>query len=146
MEKRQEFVTNSAAATQKIGRIFTKSLKAGDSVLLSGDLGTGKTTFMQGVALGLKIKSRIISPTFVLVRQHDGVLDNLKITMYHADLYRIEDDAKIKNLGLDEMLQDSNGIVFIEWGEKTNNTKYNWEIKFKNIRKNERKIVINKNE
>jgi len=98
-------------ARQSLGKIFA----------LSGDLGAGKTTFSQGFAKGLGIKDKIISPTFVLIKQYEIVrlhkLPKTKKMLYHVDLYRVESE-NIKGLGIDEILFDSNNFVLIEWAEK----------------------------
>ncbi len=103
-----------------------------------GNLGAGKTTFIQGLAHGLKIKSKIVSPTFILMRQYGD--------FYHLDLYRLEGDVKkeVENLGLFDILQDTKNIVAIEWAEKIKdnlpkNTKW---ITFENINEDTRKITI----
>lgn len=145
MEKRQEFITHSADETKKAGFDFSKNLAKGDVVLLEGNLGAGKTTFVQGVADGLNIAGRMISPTFVIVRSHKGKLKGLDVNIYHVDLYRIENEDEIKNLGLEEIFEDKNGIVLIEWGKKSDKIKYTWEVKFE-IKNTDRSIQIIKNE
>jgi tRNA threonylcarbamoyladenosine biosynthesis protein TsaE len=111
------FITSNFKETQKLGRDFAKVLKKGDTVCLYGDLGSGKTTFVQGLAEGLGIENRIISPTFVIVRSYElGVM-----SFYHIDLYRIESEKDIESLGLDEILDNKNNIVAIEWAEKLGN-------------------------
>ncbi len=78
-------------------------------------MGAGKTTFVRGFAKGLGIKEKIISPTFVLIKQHQ--IPNSKKLLYHIDLYRLENSNLIKNLGLEEILNNSN-LIIIEWAEK----------------------------
>jgi len=108
------FVTNSFKETQKLGRDFAKSLRAGDVVCLYGDLGSGKTTFVQGLAKGLGIKNRIISPTFVIVRSYKlGVMG-----FCHIDLYRIENKRGLEGLGIEEIINNPQNIIVIEWAEK----------------------------
>jgi|WetSurMetagenome_2_1015567.scaffolds.fasta_scaffold351196_2 tRNA threonylcarbamoyladenosine biosynthesis protein TsaE len=108
------FVTNSFEETQGLGCDFAKTLKKGDIVCLYGDLGSGKTTFTQGLAVGLGIKNRIISPTFVIVRSYElGVMG-----FYHIDLYRIESADDMESLGIEEIINNKQGIVVIEWAEK----------------------------
>ena len=141
----QKLVTNTADETKKAGSDFVKKLKVGDVVLLEGALGAGKTTFVQGAAKALKIKTRIISPSFILIRSHKAALNNQKINLYHIDLYRIENESEIRNLGLEDIVSDSLGVTFIEWGRRTNEIKYDWEIKFE-IEGQNRKIAIKKNE
>ena len=86
---------------------------------MSGNLGSGKTTFIQGLAEGLGIKERIISPTFILMREHEISLDPVKV-LYHLDLYRLEKNeaSEVQNLGLFDIWNKPNSIVVIEWAEK----------------------------
>jgi len=110
----EEITTTSQDETIALGERFAKRLNQGDCVALTGQLGSGKTVFVRGLARGLNVADdRIVcSPTFVLVRQYDG-----KIRLYHIDLYRLNDaPAEIEHLGLEEMLDD--GIVVIEWADK----------------------------
>jgi tRNA threonylcarbamoyladenosine biosynthesis protein TsaE len=110
----KSFITKNFKETQKLGRDFAKILENGDLVCLYGDLGGGKTTFTQGLAEGLGIKNRIISPTFVIVRSYvlrDGMF-------FHVDLYRIENENDVEGLGLWEKINDKQNITVIEWAEK----------------------------
>ncbi|MDP2637751.1 MAG: tRNA (adenosine(37)-N6)-threonylcarbamoyltransferase complex ATPase subunit type 1 TsaE [Candidatus Levybacteria bacterium] len=142
------FITNSSNETKKIGRDFAKSLEAGDVVTLYGDLGSGKTTFAQGLAEGLGIKKRIVSPTFVIVRTYE--IQNSKFKsleqgmFYHIDLYRTESEKDIEGLGLEEILRDSENIVVIEWVEKMgkNLPKKRIDIKFFYEKESVRRIVF----
>lgn len=132
------FVTNSFEETQRLGKDFAKSLRAGDIVCLYGDLGSGKTTFVQGLAKGLGIKNRIISPTFVIVRSY-----KLKvISFYHIDLYRTQSERDIEGLGIEEIINNENNIVVIEWAEKLGNylPKKRIDIHFFYENENRRKI------
>lgn len=108
------FITNNFEETRKLGNDFAKILEAGNIVCLYGDLGSGKTTFVQGLAAGLGIKNRIISPTFVIVRTYDLGDKNF----YHIDLYRTESEKDIEGLGIEEIINNKNNIVVIEWAEK----------------------------
>ena len=112
-------------------------------------MGSGKTTFVQGLAEGLGIKQRIISPTFILVRKYALELkaksSKLK-AFYHIDLYRLEEniEAEVRNLGLEEIWQNPENIVVIEWAEKIKSMipkKAKW-IKFENLGVDKRKIII----
>ncbi len=91
------------------GRLVS-GIKDGGVVCLYGDLGSGKTTFVKGLAKALGIKARIISPTFLIIRSYGR--------FYHIDLYRIDQPADLVNLGLSEILSDDSNIVVIEWPEK----------------------------
>jgi tRNA threonylcarbamoyladenosine biosynthesis protein TsaE len=106
-------VTASEEETQAIARELSATLRAGDVVLLSGDLGAGKTTFVRGLAEGLGIDPReVSSPTFTLVHEYRG--DGL--TLYHADLYRLE-SAATDDLGLEE-IGVKDGVLAIEWPDR----------------------------
>jgi len=117
----QVFITNSFTQTQNLGKKFAEKLKTGGILALYGNLGSGKTTFVQGLAKGLGIKQKIISPTFIIIRKYNIRLKikDLRINnFYHIDLYRIESEKDVKELGLEEILEDPNNIIAIEWPEK----------------------------
>jgi tRNA threonylcarbamoyladenosine biosynthesis protein TsaE len=84
----------------------------GTVVALSGDLGAGKTCFIQGLAEGLGVEGPVTSPTFIMIAEHAG-----RLPLYHVDLYRTGSLAEIRRLGLDELL-DGAGVTAIEWAEK----------------------------
>ena len=113
------FITNSSKETKKLGKNFAKVLGKGDVVCLYGDLGSGKTTFVQGLAQGLGIKNRIISPTFIIVRNYRiKNYESRIMNFYHIDLYRVESGRDLEGLGIEEILNDSQNVVVIEWAEK----------------------------
>ena len=114
MIKGQKIITNNFSETQQLGFEFAKTLKAGDVIGLYGDLGCGKTTFAQGVAIGLGVTQRIISPTFIIMRSYAIESGNF----YHVDLYRTETKHDVESLGLIEIMNDPQNIVVIEWAEK----------------------------
>lgn len=145
--------THNFSETQDLGFNLGKNLKKGWVFALYGNLGSGKTTFVQGLAKGLGINQKIISPTFIIVRKYDipkslipalpaGRL-NLK-SFYHIDLYRIENESGVDGLGLEEILNDKSNIVAIEWPEKIE--KYLPEnrvnLYFEYLEDNKRKIEI----
>ena len=103
--------TRSAADTVELGHALAELARPTDLVLLSGDLGAGKTTFCQGFGRGLGIDEQITSPTFTLVRSYTGRLD-----LYHLDVYRLEQINEALDLGLSEMLDDD-AVTLIEWGD-----------------------------
>ena len=105
--------TRSEAETAGVGRDVAASLHAGDAVLLSGDLGAGKTAFVRGLAEGLGIAPEdVSSPTFTLIQEYRGG----RLPLFHVDLYRLDDPREIDDLGLDELGRD--GVLAIEWAEK----------------------------
>jgi tRNA threonylcarbamoyladenosine biosynthesis protein TsaE len=104
-------ITHSPAETEAFGERFGKRLRAGDMVLLTGELGAGKTTFVRGVARGTASVAPVASPTFQLVRVYPG-----RVQLAHVDLYRIERPSELGDLGLDELLDQ--GAVVVEWGDR----------------------------
>ncbi len=111
------YQTNSPGETQKIAKELAQKYKDGGIFALSGPLGAGKTTFIQGFAQGLGITERLLSPTFVIMRQHE-IPKNPEGRLYHIDLYRLDEITEIDSLGLTEIFSNPKNIVFIEWAEK----------------------------
>jgi tRNA threonylcarbamoyladenosine biosynthesis protein TsaE len=141
----KEYITNSFEETQLLGEKFAKNLKGGDFVAFYGDLGSGKTTFIQGLAKGLGVKRRIISPTFIIVRHYEISGGNF----YHVDLYRTETKHDLLGVGLDQIIKDENNIVALEWAEKMGEILPNKrsEINCEYLQENnKRKITIKKYE
>jgi tRNA threonylcarbamoyladenosine biosynthesis protein TsaE len=103
--------TATADDTRSLGRAVAPLLRGGDVLSLTGDLGAGKTTLVQGVAAGLGVDQPVLSPTFTLVREYEG-----RERLYHVDVYRLDRIHDVLDLGLEEML-DQDGIVLIEWGD-----------------------------
>ena len=106
-----KLISNHPQKTKKLGRWLSRFLMPGDLVKLSGDLGAGKTTFAQGIAEGLEVAGYVPSPTFIIVHRHEGVYP-----LFHIDLYRLSNPLELKDLAIDEMLEE--GIVLVEWPEK----------------------------
>ncbi|MGI8416722.1 MAG: tRNA (adenosine(37)-N6)-threonylcarbamoyltransferase complex ATPase subunit type 1 TsaE [Nakamurella sp.] len=101
--------------TLALGAAVGRRLLAGDLVLLSGDLGAGKTALTKGIAVGMGISDTITSPTFVLARVHYGSLDGRPTTLVHVDAYRLGGALELDDLDLDTDLERA--VVVIEWGE-----------------------------
>lgn len=109
-----EKVSHSLEDTHAIGAKLARQLKSGDVVALVGDIGAGKTTFVRGVAEGLGIPpDHVASPSFVLIREYSGG----RLTVHHADLFRLEGMAQAASVGLEEFY-DAGGVVLIEWAQK----------------------------
>lgn len=146
-----EFITKSPNETKEVGKRFAVYLNKGKKSFvcasLVGDLGSGKTTFVQGVAQGLGIKRRIISPTFILVREYKlpKKLKSFK-NFYHFDLYRLDQNLKeeVRNLGFLDLLGKDGNIVFVEWGEKIKDLlpKDSYWINFEYLSEKTRRISI----
>jgi len=107
------FISPSPQTTRQLGQALGALLQPGDCICLQGDLGAGKTTFVQGVAAGWGARDEVSSPTFVLVNVYRGT-DERKL--FHLDTYRIESPAEAEELDLDAML--AQGPLLIEWPER----------------------------
>ncbi|MCY4623824.1 MAG: tRNA (adenosine(37)-N6)-threonylcarbamoyltransferase complex ATPase subunit type 1 TsaE [Chloroflexi bacterium] len=112
MSVRLHIASGSAEETLHIGAELGRRLQPGDALLLTGDLGAGKTTLTQGIALGLDVPERPRSPTFVMATEYEG-----RLPLYHLDLYRVEDLGELGELGLDEYLI-SDGVTVVEWADR----------------------------
>lgn len=106
----------SAEDTRRAGADFAAVVRPGDVVLLSGRLGAGKTTFVQGVAAGLGVAERVTSPTFTMVRQHRCANERGIATLHHADVYRVESVGEVADLDLGELVEES-AVALVEWGD-----------------------------
>ena len=118
--------TQNANETLQLGEALGAKLIPGDLVLLFGDLGVGKTCLTQGICLvaGLENNAYIRSPTFTLINEYQG-----KVPIFHIDLYRLETEAEINNLGLEEIIY-SQSITIIEWSEKLKSDKKSGKFMF----------------
>jgi tRNA threonylcarbamoyladenosine biosynthesis protein TsaE len=104
-------VTRSVEETRALGEELGRDvLRAGDVVVLSGELGTGKTALAQGVGRGLEVDGPVVSPTFTLVREYQG-----RVRLCHVDVYRLERIQELHELGIEEQLEES--VTLVEWGE-----------------------------
>lgn len=132
--------TNSPEQTISLAKKIAKGLSKGDIVALSGELGSGKTTFAKGIGMGLGVKDsrRINSPTFVLIKEYLG-----RVPMYHIDLYRLDNPIEVEELGIGEYLCGY-GVTVIEWPEKIKSIlpKKHIYVKLKVRGKNKREVVI----
>ena len=108
---RIELRTGTAEETRAVGEALANLLRPRDAVILTGELGAGKTTLVQGVARGLDVPGRVTSPTFTLIREYRGRLD-----MAHVDVYRLERIQDVVDLGLEE-LGDGEAVLLVEWGD-----------------------------
>jgi tRNA threonylcarbamoyladenosine biosynthesis protein TsaE len=108
------FETASPEATQALGEALGRVLESGDVVSLVGELGAGKTCFVQGLARGLGVppEERVSSPTFTIVNEHFG-----RLTLYHVDLYRLEEPRELEEIGLADYL-DGGGVCVVEWFDR----------------------------
>jgi tRNA threonylcarbamoyladenosine biosynthesis protein TsaE len=103
------------ATTRRLGERIGRLLRAGDVVLLSGELGAGKTVLAQGIGRGLGVTDPIKSSSFVIMNEYEGAA----LRLYHADLYRLEDPEQVAELALDELAEQ--GVLVVEWPERAQN-------------------------
>jgi tRNA threonylcarbamoyladenosine biosynthesis protein TsaE len=105
-----EIATTSTVETLALGRHLAGLLRAGDIILLAGNLGAGKTLFASGIGEGLGVEEPMTSPSFILARAHEGF-----IPVVHADVYRLGSSAEFEDLDLPEQARD--GVLLVEWGD-----------------------------
>ncbi len=130
------FLSKSREQTEEFAFQFAKSLRAGDVVLLDGDMGAGKTVFAKGVARGLGIEEEVTSPTYAYMNDYDGRL-------FHYDCYRIETPEQAERLGLADYF-DMGGVCLIEWAQNIAPLlpKDVKRVQIKKINENEREILF----
>ncbi len=103
-------ITHGAEETRELGRCLAGELKAGDVILLEGDLGAGKSELARGVALGLGVAETVTSPSFTIL----NVYESGRLPLYHFDWYRLESEEELYELGMDEYL-GGDGVALVEW-------------------------------
>ena len=114
-----DFISHSPDQTRRLGWRLGQHARVGDLFLLSGTFGAGKTALTQGLAAGLGVAERVTSPSFALVNEHDGRdAAGVPLRLYHIDLYRLETEAEVASVGLEDMLDDPGGICAIEWPDR----------------------------
>lgn len=146
---RVKYLTTTPRQTKKLGEILAKEVlktklkKRALIIGLEGDLGGGKTTFLQGFAKGLGIKEKILSPTFIILRKF-LISKSQFLNFFHIDCYRISKPKEILDLGFKEIISDSKNIVTIEWAERIQKIlpRETIIIKFEFIDQKTRKITI----
>ena len=140
-----QFTSRSGAETVEVGRKLARLLVPPQLLILRGDLGTGKTTLVKGIAQALDAAEpdEVTSPTFTLLHEYDGALDGKPIKLFHLDVYRLEGERQLETLGLDELLTPD-ALVLVEWGEKFKSIrkKATGEIEITSVGGDARKITV----
>ena len=108
-----QYISNSPEATAELATKLAAVIKPGTIICLEGDLGAGKTLFVQNLAKALGIEENVTSPTFNLMNTYEG-----KMVMYHFDLYRLEQEYGLEDIGFYDYISDGDGLVVIEWADK----------------------------
>ncbi|OQX24352.1 MAG: tRNA (adenosine(37)-N6)-threonylcarbamoyltransferase complex ATPase subunit type 1 TsaE [Desulfobacteraceae bacterium IS3] len=134
-------ISRSPEDTYNLGRKIGESLNPGAVIALTGDLGSGKTAFVQGLARGLGVPQEyyITSPTYTLVNEYPG-----RCPLFHADLYRLEGNADIEEIGLYDILQKGEGVTAVEWAERLDKETLSAaiRIRFEILDEESRRVVI----
>uniref|UniRef100_A0A7C4M0K5 tRNA threonylcarbamoyladenosine biosynthesis protein TsaE n=1 Tax=candidate division CPR3 bacterium TaxID=2268181 RepID=A0A7C4M0K5_UNCC3 len=157
----QKFISHSKEETQKIATEFAKTLKGGEVLCFYGNLGSGKTTFIQALAEALGVKENVTSPTYVLIKKYKTankkIITSKKVVaknfqfpisnfqfFYHMDAYRLSDPQEALDLGLEEIWSDPNNIIAIEWADKISDIlpEKRMDLCFEHIKDDERKITV----
>lgn len=137
----KKWVTHSPEETMTLAGKIAKQIKPGTVIALCGNLGSGKTTFLKGftAGLGLQDKDAVTSPTFSILHIYD-----CSPKVYHFDLYRLESEKEILNIGFEELIEDIDAIKCIEWAEKAPGLmpQEMMRVQFETVGENERKIQI----
>jgi tRNA threonylcarbamoyladenosine biosynthesis protein TsaE len=118
MQAQNRWLTTSPEQTIERGRLIAKSFHPGSVIALEGDLGSGKTTLIKGIALGLGVRTarEVKSPTFVIMHVYQG-----RIPLYHFDLYRLDEQSDLEAIGLEEFMNDPDSVSVIEWADRVPN-------------------------
>ena len=143
----KEFISKSREQTQKIASDFAKKLKGGEVLCFYGNLGSGKTTFIQALGKALGVKENITSPTFVLMKRYNafvGAGHAVPKSFYHMDAYRLSNSQEALDLGIEEIWDDPSNIIAIEWADKIADIlpEKRIDLCFESLGENERKITI----
>lgn len=139
-----DYISKGPKQTEKIGLKLAKKLKGGDIIGLIGELGSGKTCFVKGLARGLGIKKKISSPSFIFLRILPAAKNTKIKFLAHLDLYRLKNMGEIENIIPLDLFNKKYILIVIEWAERIKNelprhTRY---IKFKVLKNNQRKIIV----
>lgn len=114
-----DVISHSPEQTRSFGHRLGRLARPGDVFLLSGGIGAGKTTLVQGIARGLGVQDYVQSPTFTLAAEYPGrTAAGDRVTLYHLDLYRLEGAADLATFGYEEYFDDPEGVVVVEWPER----------------------------
>lgn len=138
----EKFITNKCEETYNYAKNLAKTVPSGTVVELIGDMGAGKTIFAKGFADGLGIKDTITSPTYTILNIYKGD----KVCLNHFDLYRIEEQDELYNLGFSDMFFDKSAICLVEWPQIAEPfiPKTKWIVTINKIGENSREIILEK--
>ena len=138
------FISRSPEETRALGESWGKEATTGLAIGLTGDLGAGKTELVKGIARGLAIKDKVLSPTFALIHEYSGG----RLPLFHIDLYRLESASQIIGAGLEEYFYHPAGVTVVEWIERwgkcfdmsTSGSEYR-QVAIETVSETERRII-----
>ncbi len=125
----EKYITNSEEETIALGRKFAERLKLGDVVAIRGDLGAGKTEFIKGICEFFDVAEMVNSPTFTIINHYTGQTDDSEVNIFHIDLYRINNNKELEEIGFEECIHSPDNIKLIEWPEKAEDKLDTWNYK-----------------
>lgn len=137
----ETYTTHSEDETIKLGRKFAEKLNRGDVVLFFGDLGSGKTEFAKGICKYYNVEEIVTSPTFTIMNQYNGSMNDDDLAIYHIDLYRIKTKRDLDEIGFEDCLFSADAIKLVEWAENAGGL-----VKFSNYQVKIRADFDNENE
>ncbi len=143
-----DVISHSPDQTRQIGHRIGRLVRAGDVILLAGQVGAGKTTLVQGLARGLNVEGYVQSPTFALAAEHSGrTADERQVVLYHLDFYRLEGVQDFDTFGYEEYLDAEDGIVVIEWPERLPTSSFDQYllIELRHLSDSKRRLVFRPN-
>jgi len=145
MNSIQEYISNSQEETFVIGKELAATLQGGEILALSGDLGAGKTAFVQGLAVGLGVKDQVNSPTFAIMKLYRANRAKIK-QLCHVDAYRLSSASELSDIGISDYFNQSDTVTAIEWADKVKSVLPESFIAIKLVvsKENIRKIIIKK--
>ncbi len=110
-------ISHSELETFKAGEKFAERLNYGSLAIFSGELGAGKTQFIKGICHFFDVAEDVTSPSFTIINQYTGTLNNEPITIFNIDLYRMSNKSELASIGFDELIYDDDSIKLVEWPE-----------------------------
>lgn len=144
MSAKKTYISHSPEETFSLGRELGQSLRGGEILALYGDLGAGKTAFVQGVAAGLGVKATVNSPTFTIMKLYPVKKGEIK-RLCHIDAYRLSQSKELLDIGASDYLGAADTVTALEWAERVESVLTNnlFNIKIKSIGENSREITLN---
>ena len=144
----KQIISHSEEDTFKAGEKFAERLNYGSLAIFKGELGSGKTQFIKGICQYFDVAEDVTSPSFTIINQYTGTLNDEPIAIFHIDLYRMTNKSELASIGFDELIYDDDSIKLVEWPEIAesylNDNMFKIEIRTDPAEINTREIIISK--